>query len=143
MGGMDDWLDRHAHIIFVSYSHDDNITWVAAHLQSLLVGVSPLRQVWTDREIPPGADWQETIDDAIRRCEVFLLFVPPSYSPDVHRECRLAIKKGKQIIPVFLGDEDRLPVLEELGLSHLQAARIRMQQDSPNWADVQALFESL
>lgn len=92
--------------IFVSYSRQD-----ADFAQRLLASISPLYDVWLDhREILPGARWEQSIEEGIRRCKVFLVIVThhSNVSDWVARETILAERLGSYRIPVIL--EGQLPL---------------------------------
>lgn len=58
-------------------------------------------------EIKSGADWQDSLNDAVRNCQVFVPLVTPKYGETLwtNREVKLADILGKYIIPVsFLSE---------------------------------------
>ena len=73
--------------VFVSYAHDDQ-TW----LDTLLDHLSWIREhgadIWTDRDIAPGALWHETIQAELDRALVAILMVSPAFlaSPYISSE---------------------------------------------------------
>ena len=95
-------LGRRSRIV-VSYSSQD---------QSLVQPVVRLLRVTQDLvffapdSIPLGEKWWNTIQRAIRRCELILVFwcYHSSQSKEVEREFTYAQDMGKEIIPVFLDD---------------------------------------
>lgn len=65
--------------VFISYSHDDESKW----LELLLRHLNPLKkngmEIWTDRDIPTGAKWHESIQNALQKAMVAVLMVTPSF----------------------------------------------------------------
>jgi len=99
--------------IFISYSHLD--TDLAALLDTHLAVLrrEGLVATWFDRQIGPGDQWREVIDDRLNRAAVVLIlisanFIACDYCWDV--ELRRAMERhaaGKaRIIPVILRDCD-------------------------------------
>jgi hypothetical protein len=65
--------------VFISYSHQDK-TW----LGELMRYMAPLRRshtlkVWSDRDIPPGANWLPEIETALVRAKVAVLLASPAF----------------------------------------------------------------
>ena len=71
-------------IIFISYAHADE--QVKSRVQWLSFVMNYLRpavkhgdfEVWTDREMEGGADWEEKIEQNLRACHIFVLLVSPN-----------------------------------------------------------------
>jgi len=65
--------------VFISYAHSDDSVW----LDSLLRHLEPLKEhqieVWTDREIKPGARWHDEIQNSLWRAKVAILMVSPAF----------------------------------------------------------------
>ena len=63
--------------------------------------------IWVDQwNIPPGADWDRAIDNAIRDCTRFLMVLSPAataseYAGEVRGELRRAMDLNKEILPVL------------------------------------------
>jgi TIR domain len=60
--------------------------------------------VWLDQwDIPPGSDWDRSIDDAIYDCGKFIIVLSPQAveSTEVRGELRTALDENKRIIPVI------------------------------------------
>jgi len=89
--------------VFVAYSHKDRdfAHRLAANLRD--AGVP----VWVDRwDIPAGADWDQSIDDAVYECGHFLIVLSPESvaSTEVRGELRIALNEGKTVVPVVHKD---------------------------------------
>jgi len=65
--------------VFISYAHDDEKFW----LDTLLRHLAPLKglgiEVWTDRDIKPGALWHHDIQSSLGRAQVAVLMVTPAF----------------------------------------------------------------
>ena len=91
-----------APFIFVSYARDER--------QRLLPHVERMAQwgcrVWYDRGIPGTAEWVAVIEDRIRRCQLFMVFLSQRAAESrwVRREVLYADKQKKPILTVKLGD---------------------------------------
>ena len=89
--------------VFVSYSRKD---LAAAHpLVAALIECE--LETWIDWEdIPPTADWKDTIREGIESSDGFLFLLSPDsvQSKVCREECELAIRNGKRLIPVVVRD---------------------------------------
>ena len=93
--------------VFISYDHDDQEFVLALAAQLKARGVP----VWIDQwDIPLGADWELTIEDAVYDCARFLIVLSPDSrrSPEVRGELRIALDENKPIVPI-LYRECRVP----------------------------------
>jgi|SRR6516164_2971405 hypothetical protein len=70
--------------IFISYSHKDDLTWIAAFERALVqelrgkLGNDPV--VWRDEEnIRLGQNWKDTIRESIQATAVFVAILSPGY----------------------------------------------------------------
>ena len=92
-----------AHDVFVSHSEKDKAVAeaVVARLETESVScwVAP-------RDIVPGADWGESIIDAIESSRIMILIFTQSAnaSPQIKREVERAVNKGVYIIPFRIND---------------------------------------
>ena len=111
--------------IFVCYSRDDErlVTQVVRLLRAAVASVPSVtgnhwQFVYQDLDhIPPGADWEAHIDDAIGRAErVFVFWCHhAARSEQVKREVQLAAGQAKIIVPVLL---DEAPLASYLARSN-------------------------
>jgi hypothetical protein len=110
--------------VFVSYSQEDLdlVTVLDRHLSALRR--EGLISLWIDREIGPGQEWREAIDQNINDAAIILLmisssFIASEYCWDV--ELRHALERhaagSARVIPVILRDCD----WHHLPFSKLQA----------------------
>ncbi len=93
--------------IFICYARKDSefVLKLATNLKSR--GVS----VWLDQwNIPPGANYNRSIDTAIVDCAQFLIVLSPAVvdSVEVEGEWLMALEEKKTIVPV-LYQECRIP----------------------------------
>lgn len=65
--------------VFISYAHKDDQTW----LDSLLGHLALLKrrgvEIWTDRDIRPGDNWHDEIQNSLARAKVAVLLVTPAF----------------------------------------------------------------
>jgi hypothetical protein len=88
--------------VFISYADKDK--------QRVIPVLDPLRNIqdvkmfFAEESISPGAEISKTIADAIRRCDLFLLFysISAMQSNYVQQEIGLAKANNKLIIPILL-----------------------------------------
>lgn len=95
--------------VFISYAHEDN-----PFRQKLETYLSPLRreglvEIWSDRAIEPGQEWEQSIHDALEAAEIILLLISPDFLASEYiydKELKRAMQRheaGKaRVIPVFL-----------------------------------------
>jgi hypothetical protein len=86
--------------VFICYAREDEdfVLKLATNLKDR--GVS----IWLDQwDIPPGADWDQTIDGALQECAQFLIVLSPIAvtSKEVRSELRTALNLNKLIVPVL------------------------------------------
>lgn len=105
--------------VFISYAHADNYVFYSAN-PFLLLGddVGPVKftllqtliptmiqaniNLWYDRYIPSGENWQSTIRKKIGHCALLLFFMSSNsvQSIQCHNEWRFALDLNKPIVPV-------------------------------------------
>ena len=88
--------------VFVSYSHEDKY-----FVDDLVSGLEDQGvEIWYDKFIPKGANWNQAIDDATYDCAKFLVVLSPSAmsSPEVEGELLRALKLRNPILPVLYED---------------------------------------
>jgi hypothetical protein len=89
--------------VFICYSRKDSAVVREIDRELRLRGVS----TWIDTEdIPPGANWDRSIDDALRDTPCLMVFLSSSSvaSDEVQGEWSLALDEDKAVIPVLLED---------------------------------------
>jgi hypothetical protein len=71
-------------LVFISYAHRDEpdspaageVRWLSFVMEFLRPGVKGRRyEVWIDRLMPIGADWNPDIEAHVRACDIFILLV--------------------------------------------------------------------
>lgn len=113
--------------IFVSYSTQDKV--VADAVVSTLEKDN-MRCWYAPRDIEPGADWGESITDAIHDCRIFLLIfsTASNQSKRVLDEVYYAISEEKTIIPF------RIEKLDPTGAMRLHlSSRHWLDAYDPSW----------
>jgi formylglycine-generating enzyme required for sulfatase activity len=86
--------------VFICYARKDEdfVLKLAANLKQRGA------PIWLDQwDIPYGADWDLTIDDALHNCACFLIVLSPAAraSREVRGELRTALDEDKPIVPVL------------------------------------------
>ncbi len=94
--------------IFVSYSHQDE-RWKDRVVKQLAVLVTAGLDVWDDRRIAAGADWEPEIARAIADCDVALLLISADFltsrfilSQEVPPLLERRQDQGVRVIPVIV-----------------------------------------
>jgi TIR domain/AAA ATPase domain len=86
-------------LIFISYAHADEpekprVQWLTFVMKYLRPAVKHGDfEVWTDREMEGGADWEEKIEHNLRACDIFILLVSPNSMSSnyiIDKEIRIA-----------------------------------------------------
>jgi hypothetical protein len=95
--------------IFFSYAHEDEDLMNAVRSQLVVFERQGKIVKWHDRQIPPGMEWEPTIDERLQHSKVILLFVSPAflesrYCWDV--EVRIALERHERgdarVIPIIV-----------------------------------------
>lgn len=104
--------------IFINYRRQDTEGYVGRLYDHLTQHFIPGDIFMDVDSIPPGADFVQTLEDAVAACEVFIAIIGPQWLTlaDEHGERRLdqwndfvrieitsALRQGKAIIPVLVG----------------------------------------
>lgn len=87
--------------IFISYAHPDQLFVLELANDLRLLGVN----VWLDiLDMPEESDWNEAIDDALKRCGLMLVVASPAAlrADNVMIELRRFMDSGKIVLPVQL-----------------------------------------
>src|SRR5947209_9429655 len=95
--------------IFICYARKDEILLnkLKAHLMSL--HLAGLIDIWHDREISAGTEWQREIDQQLNSAQIILLLVSPDfmsspycYSVEMKRALERQEQREARVIPVIL-----------------------------------------
>jgi TIR domain/Effector-associated domain 11 len=114
--------------VFVSYAHEDSELLRQMESQLNVLKKNGVIDIWTDKEILPGQDWNKDINESLVNADIILLLLSSSFlnSDYIWRnEMQIALKNSKEgkavAIPVILR-----PCLwkEVEGLAQLQALPI-------------------
>ncbi|HEX2619911.1 MAG TPA: uracil-DNA glycosylase family protein [Phototrophicaceae bacterium] len=114
--------------IFINYRRQDSEGYVG-RLYDRLIQQFDRESIFMDvDDIKPGADFVQTLEDAVARCDVFIAVIGPvwttvadgggqrrldQWNDFVRIEIASAIKQGKMVIPVLVG-QAKMPNLDEL-----------------------------
>lgn len=111
--------------VFVSYAHDDSEMLREMQEMLKMLQRNNVIDIWTDKEILPGQNWNKDVNDSLVNADIILLLLSSSFlNSDYiwHNEMQIALKNSKEgkaiAIPVILR-----PCLwkEVEGLAQLQA----------------------
>jgi hypothetical protein len=98
---------------FISYSHKDDRFRVELETHLKLLQRERLLDVWTDRRIPPGSEWNGQIDNNLRDSDLILLLVSPDFVASDYcydREMSAALERHEvglaRVIPIIVRDVD-------------------------------------
>lgn len=88
--------------VFISYKRGDESRFAPILQQMLALGFN----LWYDRGIPGGSEWDATLEERITHCQFVLLFVSESAinSKYVRREVKFADALNKPILSIVLED---------------------------------------
>lgn len=93
--------------VFICYSHRDDP--YRRDLETHLAGLQGLLEVWSDRHIEAGLEWDKTIGERLETADIFLLLISPDFLASEfcrERELKRAMERheaGKaRVIPVFV-----------------------------------------
>ncbi len=95
--------------IFYCYAHKDEKFRRELQENLALLRNQGLIEDWSDRDIPPGAEWDDEIDDRLRSADVILLLVSSAFIASNYiwgKELQLAVSRHQagqaRVIPVVL-----------------------------------------
>lgn len=112
--------------VFISYARADAADFARQlHDELEKMGLN----MWLDVEdIPPGADWRLTIQQAIINCRAFIYVITPESNESVYckNELVLATEPGLNIYPVYLKEVEIIP----FAINHLNYIDCRKETES-------------
>jgi hypothetical protein len=105
------WGHFVAHDVFISYSSKDK---PAADAACAVLESKGIRCWIAPRDIVPGADWGESIFDALTQSRAFVLVFSShaNSSPQIKREVERAVNHGLPVIPLRIEDVAPIKSLE-------------------------------
>jgi hypothetical protein len=95
--------------IFCSYSHKDQ-----AFLDELRLHLTPLQRqglinLWNDSDITPGGQWEDEINNQLRKAQIILLLISPDfmasdycYSVELKQSIERHQRREVRVIPIIL-----------------------------------------
>jgi hypothetical protein len=110
--------------IFCSYAHEDEV-----YVRALRTSLRPLERQgliewWHDREIIPGQEWREAIDENLQAADIILLLISPdfmasdfAYEEEMQRAITRHERGEASVIPIIVRRTD----LEGAPFKHLQS----------------------
>jgi serine phosphatase RsbU (regulator of sigma subunit) len=104
--------------LFASYAHADDAVVFPELLRLHEAGY----RVWYDEGIDPAEEWPQSISQALLTSQLVVVFLSPRAlaSKWVRREIGLAVRREKQLLPVYL-EPLALPDDLEFQIGHVQA----------------------
>jgi hypothetical protein len=83
--------------VFISYARKDKDFVYELAKELRRVGLD----LWIDQDIPPGANWDKSIEKALAQCDKLLLIVSPAsmVSENVQDEWSYFLEEGKPVYP--------------------------------------------
>ena len=117
--------------IFLSYAREDEAQVISLYDALKGAGYEP----WMDiRDLTPGDDWKESIERAIKHCDMFLIFMS-RHSVNkrgiIQIEIRSALRKAEEYLP---GDIFVVPVrLDQCEVPERLAQKQWVSVRDPNW----------
>src|SRR5205823_2102463 len=97
--------------IFISYSHKDEKWKDLLESQLRVLAMEGSYEVWTDRQIGAGQDWNEEIEKALQKASVAILLVSANFltskyilEKEVGNTLTRRDKEGLSVIPIIVSD---------------------------------------
>src|SRR6266516_311595 len=123
--------------IFVSYAHKDEKLRQGLEKQLKALQRRRLIDVWYDREIGAGAEWEREIDRHLSTAQIILLLISPDFMDSDYCysiEMKQAIEQHKRgeacVIPIILRPTDwQIPPLDKLQALPKDAKPVTMWQN--------------
>ena len=95
--------------IFLSYSHEDEDMKTQLDRNLIMLRRSDKINVWQDRQIMPGMEWDDTIAKELASADIILLLISVDFNNSQYiwdKELKVAMerheKKEARVIPVIL-----------------------------------------
>src|SRR5262249_43509406 len=95
--------DTSSPYVFISYAHVDADSVAAEKIESFLT--SSAVRVFRDTHIPSSANWDMTIEQALRECDRMVLLLSPASMPqrrETHREWFYFDQMRKPVHPIYI-----------------------------------------
>jgi len=135
--------------LFICYSHKDNLD-ENPYIEQFKKHITPLKdngliEDWYDREISPGEDYQNKIDNNLEDADIICLFISADFlfSESCKKEKKKALelrkKKGISVIPIILspcGWQDDKEIYKLLALPTDGKPVSSFQDRNEAWCDV-------
>ncbi|MEM8909749.1 MAG: toll/interleukin-1 receptor domain-containing protein [Bacteroidota bacterium] len=95
--------------VFTSYAHKDEALREELDVHLAMVKRDPAVQIWNDRDIQPGAEWDDSIKSELNTADIILLLVSPRFLASRYIfevEIKTALerheKKEAIVVPIIL-----------------------------------------
>ncbi len=97
--------------IFISYAHEDEAMKNDLDKHLIMLKRSEKIEVWTDKAIKAGEEWDESINEAYKKADIILLLISVDFNNSKYiweKELKFALEgheKGLvRVIPILLRD---------------------------------------
>jgi internalin A len=97
--------------VFVSYAHKDEVLRAELDTHLKLMQRQRVIDIWHDRRIPPGDEWEKQIDEELEHADLILLlisadFLASDYCYDIEVERAMARHRAGEarVIPIIVRD---------------------------------------
>jgi hypothetical protein len=148
--------DSHAKKVFISYSHRDE-----KFKDELITILIPLQDqgiltIWHDREITPGTDWYQAIQDAMNDCDLALLLVSGDFlasrfirDKELARLFQRRKEEGLRVVPIIIRSckWQSIPVLRDIQALPKNAKPLISFRDTGKrdeiWTEIATAIEDL
>jgi len=95
--------------IFLSYAHEDNDMKIQLDRSLVMLKRSGKINVWSDVEIQPGFEWNESISNALATADIILLLISVDFNNSQYiwdKELKIALERHERrearVIPIIL-----------------------------------------
>lgn len=92
--------------LFISYAHEDEVFRVEIEKFLVMLSRQKLINIWSDRKIGPGSDWDHEINDNLRKSKVILLLVSQDflnsdycYDIEIKMDVATEFENGEVMLP--------------------------------------------
>ena len=139
--------------IFISYSHRDE-----TYKDELVTILTPLQdegvlEIWQDREIMPGDEWYEAIQDAMNSCNLALLLISADFltsrfirDKELTRLLERRKQEGLRVVPIIVRQcmWQSKSVLKDIQALPRDGKAISSFEDRDQiWTDIGRVIENL
>ena len=130
--------------VFCSYAHQDASLLLEFKTQLSVMERTGLIEVWSDKAIPAGTEWEPQIDENLEKADIVLLFVSSYFlaSDYCWKEMMRALERHRakeaRVIPILVRPAvvDGTPIADLQMLPPGKIAVTRFKDPHEGWATV-------